>query len=128
MQGKKVMKWPIVVYAETYLPNGKKVKMNKTVDAGGEDIDSVEDAMLFALHSRKDGGIPFIGCEIVAEYARAADWPCDSWPRRRRARSVRYGAPMRHARRARESETPAACHSSVAAGRSAKLSASRDHL
>ena len=67
MQGKKVMKWPIVVISETYLTNGRKIKMNKTVDAGGEDIDSVEDAMLFALHSRKDGGIPFIGCEIVAE-------------------------------------------------------------
>jgi hypothetical protein len=56
------MLWPITVYAETYTPSGKRVRMLRREEGAGD----VEAAMLRALGKRKDNGYPFLGCEIRA--------------------------------------------------------------
>jgi len=56
------MLWPCVVMAESTLPGGQRVRMCRTVEGAGDVIG----AMKKALAARKDGGWPFMGCEIVA--------------------------------------------------------------
>ena len=53
--------WPVRVTASSYLPNGKRVRMDKTVEGAGAAIAG----MLGALHSRRDYGEPFLGCVIT---------------------------------------------------------------
>ena len=58
---RKRKSWPLFVTAETRSPDGRRVRMCRTVEALGD----AEAAMLRAVRSRRDGGAPFAGCEIV---------------------------------------------------------------
>lgn len=54
--------WVCCVTAESHRPDGRRVRMRRYVDGLGD----VVGAMLNALKSRRDGGTPFLGCEVRA--------------------------------------------------------------
>lgn len=53
--------WVCTYYASTYRENGRRVSMKRTLDACGD----IAAGALRALRERRDGGAPFVGCEIT---------------------------------------------------------------
>lgn len=58
----KKMVWPCRVMANSNRHDGTRVSMDRMVDGAGDVIA----AMQGALAKRKDGGYPFLGCEVIA--------------------------------------------------------------
>lgn len=56
------MNWPVTIEGITYRMDGRRVTMNRTVDAYGRDL---EEVVAEAVASRKDEGWPFVGEGVV---------------------------------------------------------------